>query len=692
MSFKLNWPTFSPEFMEKATAQLTTALNKGEKPANIVGRIEVKELNMGTKPPDLEILEIGDLQEERFRGIFKMNYAGDAYIELQTKVQANPLRTPSHTLKINNCSGILAANTPLVVPMRLRISNLVLRGIIVLVVDKHKGVTLVFKNDPLEKVDVNSTFDNIPNIRRFLQAQIELQLRKMFGEELPALVHGLSLVYLSQKNGTLIDTRTNTLGDRSGKEHDEIGSLDSGYQSYMDETFPLPSVHHDTGWQREKWLGNSSVDEHEDDSAWVYGYTFYRNLSAVCGATDYGLKNLSAPRPVVNERVLVRHRALERREWENISDPGLSGYGHRRHSLGSYGGVSVQSLPSPDYYPRRRPLHLELFTTRPRIPEKARSSVELDSAFQDWVTTKGAANWNERVEPELVNSRTTLSPTLNPLAAHLANLLSANHTIAPHTQTSDLTHITYRTRPIRLRSSNSSDISATETASTVSTTSSKWRTRRVMKLKLPKGVEVPKALISPGLRDRLNDLHHQRLHHHGQHPSGSSSTSSSTSPIGSSRYGGSPSVRSDGQTRPSERKMLRTLSSGTLYSMHTVVTSTSAASSSASNTTTATARTVTQHSLAASARRPPIPHETPSYNRHQAHTRRDRHHHHPHYPHHAGTPPAPLTPTPTQAPPLPPSSVMMAATITPTMLPPPSTAFGTPSDISTQTSSLKTSY
>lgn len=69
--------------------------------------------------------------------------------------------------------GILAADKPLVVPMVLRISQLKLRGIIVLVVHKTKGVTLVFKNDPLESVDVSSTFDNIPMLRGYLQREIE---------------------------------------------------------------------------------------------------------------------------------------------------------------------------------------------------------------------------------------------------------------------------------------------------------------------------------------------------------------------------------------------------------------------------------------------------------------------------------------------------------------------------------------
>ncbi|KAJ3054556.1 ERMES complex subunit, partial [Rhizophlyctis rosea] len=87
MSFNINWPTFSPEFIQQAKTQITAALNKGQKPANIVGDIVVEELYMGKKPPDLEVLEIGELQPDRFRGMFKLVYQGDAHIVLVTKVQ-----------------------------------------------------------------------------------------------------------------------------------------------------------------------------------------------------------------------------------------------------------------------------------------------------------------------------------------------------------------------------------------------------------------------------------------------------------------------------------------------------------------------------------------------------------------------------------------------------------------------------
>ena len=60
--------------------------------------------------------------------------------------------------------------------MELRIKNFKVRGVMTLVVSQHRGVTLAFKNDPLEAVEVSSSFDSIPSTRRFLQAQIEGQV------------------------------------------------------------------------------------------------------------------------------------------------------------------------------------------------------------------------------------------------------------------------------------------------------------------------------------------------------------------------------------------------------------------------------------------------------------------------------------------------------------------------------------
>lgn len=86
----------------------------------------------------------------------------------------------------------LAAHQPLVVPMNLCLSNFKLNAYVVLVVSKTKGITLVFKTDPLQNVDVSSTFDSIAVIQKYIQKEIEGQLREMFREDLPAIIHKLS--------------------------------------------------------------------------------------------------------------------------------------------------------------------------------------------------------------------------------------------------------------------------------------------------------------------------------------------------------------------------------------------------------------------------------------------------------------------------------------------------------------------
>lgn len=54
-------------------------------------------------------------------------------------------------------------------------------------------MTLVFRNDPLESLKVSSTFDSIQFVRDYLQRTIEQQLRNLMMEELPAIIHRLSL-------------------------------------------------------------------------------------------------------------------------------------------------------------------------------------------------------------------------------------------------------------------------------------------------------------------------------------------------------------------------------------------------------------------------------------------------------------------------------------------------------------------
>jgi hypothetical protein len=108
MAFNFNWSplTADEKFYEKARDLLTTALNKSPKPPIIVDDILVTEFNLGSVPPELEILEIGDIAEDRFRGIFKMCYSGDAFLTLKTRVQVRCYSIYPFLVFVLDCSHV----------------------------------------------------------------------------------------------------------------------------------------------------------------------------------------------------------------------------------------------------------------------------------------------------------------------------------------------------------------------------------------------------------------------------------------------------------------------------------------------------------------------------------------------------------------------------------------------------------
>ncbi|PSR93815.1 hypothetical protein PHLCEN_2v4710 [Hermanssonia centrifuga] len=199
MSFTFKWPRFSDQFHADAIQMLDAALNKGNKPPVIADKIEVVELEMGT--------------------------------------QANPLNHKQPDIHIMGGSrGMLAAKKPLVVPMLLRLSHFKLNSYVVLVVSKQKGITLVFKTDPLQNVDINSTFDSIAVIQKFIQHEIEGQLRQMFREDLPGIIHRLSQQWVKAK------VEAPYLDKRSPAARSESGAF-SAYNAHLHRLPPrLPPV------------------------------------------------------------------------------------------------------------------------------------------------------------------------------------------------------------------------------------------------------------------------------------------------------------------------------------------------------------------------------------------------------------------------------------------------------------------
>lgn len=202
MSFKLNWNAIEKEsFATYAKELLEEALNSGKRPTILSDDITIVDLNFGTVAPNFQILEIGDLGIDKFRGIFSFKYYGDASITVKTKISASLMKNYNNNLHEEFSfvkPNFILSDCDFDIPLNLKLSNIQLSSIIIIVFNKTKGLTLVFKNDPLENIDVNSTFDKITPIAEFLQKKIENQISDLFKEFLPSLLYKFSLKYTSQ--------------------------------------------------------------------------------------------------------------------------------------------------------------------------------------------------------------------------------------------------------------------------------------------------------------------------------------------------------------------------------------------------------------------------------------------------------------------------------------------------------------
>lgn len=207
MSFNINWSQTRSDLSSMTKDLLNNALNSGK--SNILtSQIEILNLEFGNQQPNFEILEIGELTKQSFRGIFKLDYDGDARLNLKTTVEANPINIYTNNTKdvygdeLTDfiSPNFVMSNDSFSIPLNLQLSQIKINSIIIIVFSKTKGLTLVFRNEPLEKIVINSSFDDINPLKDFLQKKIETQIKDIIKDILPSLLYELSLNYVSETN------------------------------------------------------------------------------------------------------------------------------------------------------------------------------------------------------------------------------------------------------------------------------------------------------------------------------------------------------------------------------------------------------------------------------------------------------------------------------------------------------------
>lgn len=194
MSFLFNWTFFDKDALyARAKSAMKDAMSRTKKPPIIVGDMDVEAFEFGTVPPRLEILDIGDIGIDKFRGIFKLHYEGDASLTLRTRIEANALSMLYRKQRTSFAMPqILAASQSLELPLQLKISRIVLSGIVVIVYSRARGLTVVFQNDPVDSVEVESTFDFVYGVKDFISKEIQARLTESLRDDIPAALFELS--------------------------------------------------------------------------------------------------------------------------------------------------------------------------------------------------------------------------------------------------------------------------------------------------------------------------------------------------------------------------------------------------------------------------------------------------------------------------------------------------------------------
>lgn len=300
---------------------------------------------------------------------------------------------PSYTRR-----GILAADQPLVVPMLLRISDFKLRGIIVLVVDQIKGITLVFKNDPLESVLVSSTFDSITPIQKFLQSEIEKQLRNLFQEDLPTAIHNLSQQFTKKPQD--VPRQQHHHGDDSPR----TGIYDGGLGTPMVSQNPSRRSSMKPAPKKTPGKPNSVPD-----------------LSSGAHYEDGSLNSVRKPASATMQS----------------GSPGLS----RPSSRGKGGGGGRD--PHTEYTGDTKRDLLEESLKHPANASRSHSGGTANDRY-DHSTTSATSTLERLSMKEEVQSSLGIAESTH-LANQFANLIHSNQTISPYAQ--NLEHFAFRSVP-----------------------------------------------------------------------------------------------------------------------------------------------------------------------------------------------------------------------------------------------------
>lgn len=190
MSFLFNWKQLRSLNIKDEINLILSTISLPELPKN--SKLMIKELSFGDSCPNFELLEIVELDMNKFKGLFKFRYEGELNLVLNSKFEINTIRL------INFDSftrpNFILSDKSTIIPVDLNIKNLKIDGILTVVYYNGK-ITVVFRDEPMIDLELNTSIDELLDDELFDEIKTTVLDKLIEGvkQDLPEYIHSLSL-------------------------------------------------------------------------------------------------------------------------------------------------------------------------------------------------------------------------------------------------------------------------------------------------------------------------------------------------------------------------------------------------------------------------------------------------------------------------------------------------------------------
>lgn len=187
MSFLFNWLDLSVLDLKSSINSILSATTIPQLPH----KVSISSLSFGEKPPKFEVLDIIDLKEDKFKGLFKFNYDGELNVAFNTDYEANAIKLIDFDSFTK--PNFVLTDKSTVLPVEFKIKNIKIDAILTVVYNGR--VTVVFNDDPFIDLDIETSLDEFLDDDLFeMIKQDTLNLvTEMLKQDLPEMLHSLTL-------------------------------------------------------------------------------------------------------------------------------------------------------------------------------------------------------------------------------------------------------------------------------------------------------------------------------------------------------------------------------------------------------------------------------------------------------------------------------------------------------------------